>query len=123
MENDSIRSSGENTLVTIWIEGRLRNIAISRSAIEGFLKLSPHRGGTLSDDDCREFVRTNLGVVTAAARNQLLATDPDADTIVIDSGHVGRQEGARTGERRAGDRRKGDRRKVNRPVAIDRRKS
>ena len=44
MENDSIRSSGENTLVTIWIEGKLRNIAISRSAVEGFLKLSPHRG-------------------------------------------------------------------------------
>ena len=123
MENDSIRSSGENTLVTIWIEGKLRNIAISRAAIEGFLKLPPHRAETLSDDDCREFVRTNLGVVTAAARNQLLATDPDADTIVIDSGQVGRQEGARTGERRAGDRRKGDRRKVNRPVAIDRRRS
>ena len=30
MENNPIRSSGENTLVTIWIEGKLRNISISR---------------------------------------------------------------------------------------------
>ena len=123
MENDSIRSSGENTLVTIWIEGKLRNISISRGAVETFLKLPSHRAGTLSDDDCREFVRTHLGVVTAAARNQLLNTDPDAETVVIDAVQVGRQDGTRTGERRTGDRRKGDRRKVNRPVAIDRRKN
>jgi hypothetical protein len=123
MENDSIRSSGENTLVTIWIEGKLRNISISRGAVEGFLKLPPHRAGTLSDDECREFVRTHLSVVTAAARNQLLNTDPDAETVVIEAGQAGRQDGERTGERRSGDRRKGERRKVNRPVAIDRRKS
>jgi hypothetical protein len=123
MENDSIRSSGENTLVTIWIEGKLRNISISRAAIEALLKLPPHRAGTLSDEECREFVRTNLGVVTAAARNQLLAGDADAETVAIDPAQVGRDDGGRTGERRNGDRRKGDRRKVNRPVAIDRRRN
>ena len=124
MENDSIRSSGENTLVTIWIEGKLRNISISRAAVESFLKLPPDRAGTLTDDDCREFVRTHLGVVTAAARNQLLDTDPDAETVVIDGGRD-RPRGRRANRRAAaaGDRRKGDRRKVNRPVAIDRRRS
>ncbi len=124
MENDSIRSSGENTLVTIWIEGKLRNISISRAAVESFLKLPPGRAGTLTDDDCREFVRTHLGVVTAAARNQLLDNDPGADAVVIGGGQIGREAGPRTGERRGGgDRRKGDRRKVDRPVAIDRRKN
>jgi hypothetical protein len=124
MDNDSIRSSGENTLVTIWIEGKLRDISIARAAVETFLKLPPHRAGTLTDDDCREFVRTHLGLVTAAARNQLLDTDPDADTVLIDGGQIGRQERGRVDDRRqGGDRRKGDRRKVNRPVAIDRRKS
>jgi hypothetical protein len=123
MENDSIRSSGESTLVTIWIEGKLRNISISRGAVETFLKLPPHRAGTLTEDDCREFVRTHLSLVTAAARNQLLSTDPDAETVVIDGGQIGRDGAPRTGERRSGDRRKGDRRKVNKPVAIDRRKT
>jgi hypothetical protein len=124
MENDSIRSSGESTLVTIWIEGKLRNISISRGAVETFLKLPPHRAGTLTEDDCREFVRTHLSLVTAAARNQLLSTDPDAETVVIGGGQIGRQESGRTDDRRTGgDRRKGDRRKVNKPVAIDRRKT
>jgi len=124
MENDSIRSSGESTLVTIWIEGKLRNISISRAAVETFLQLPPQRAGTLTDDDCREFVRTHLGLVTAAARNQLMDTDPDAETVVIEGGQIGRQESGRMDDRRqGGDRRKGDRRKVNKPVAIDRRKS
>jgi hypothetical protein len=123
MENDSIRSSGENTLVTIWIEGKLRAISVSRAAIAAFLKLPSYSAGTLADDACREFVRTNLGTVTAAARNQLLDGDRDADIVVIDPGQAGREDGARAGDRRTGDRRKGDRRKVNRPVAIDRRRS
>lgn len=122
MENDSIRSSGENTLVTIWIEGKLRNISVSRAAIESFLKVPSNRAGMLTDDDCREFVRTNLGVVTAAARNLLLSTDPEADGIAIEGSQAGRPEGGAAGDRRKGDRRKGERRKVRQPVAHDRRK-
>jgi hypothetical protein len=122
MENDSIRSSGENTLVTIWIEGKLRNISITRGAIESLMKLPPNRAGTLTDDECREYVRTHLGMVTAAARNQLLDNDPDADTIAIEGGQPGMQEGAPVGDRRKGDRRKGERRKVKKPVVHDRRR-
>ena len=77
---------------------------------------------SMTDEDRREFVRTHLRLVTAAARTQLLSVDPSADTVTIDDGHLGGQVGGRTSERRQnGDRRKGDRRKVNRPVAIDRR--
>ena len=124
MDNDSIQSSGENTLVTIWVEGKLRAIAISREAIETFLQLPPERAMSMTDEDRREFVRTHLRLVTAAARTQLLSADPSADTVTIDDGHLGGQVGGRTSERRQnGDRRKGDRRKVDRPVAIDRRRN
>ena len=124
MDNDSIQSSGENTLVTIWVEGKLRAIAISREAIETFLQLPPERAMSMTDEDRREFVRTHLRLVTAAARTQLLSVDPSADTVTIDDGHLGGQVGGRASERRQnGDRRKSDRRKVDRPVAIDRRRS
>ena|SRR3954468_2884827 len=123
MENDSIRSSGENTLVSIWVEGKLRGIVVSREAIEAFLRLPRDRAQAMTEDDRREFVRTHLGLVTAAAKNQLLA-DPAADTVTIGPGQLGGQQSARADDRReGGDRRKGDRRKVNRPVAIDRRRS
>ena len=124
MDNDSIQSSGDNTLVTIWVEDKLRAITISREAIETFLQLPPERAMSMTDEDRREFVRTHLRLVTAAARTLLLSGDPTADTVTIDDGHLGGQVGERPSERRQnGDRRKGDRRKVDRPVAIDRRRS
>ena len=39
MESDSVRSSGEFTVVDMWVEGKLRCISVSREAIEGFLRL------------------------------------------------------------------------------------
>ena len=95
MDNDSIQSSGENTLVTIWVEGKLRAITISREAIETFLQLPPERAMSMTDEDRREFVRTHLRLVTAAARTQLLSVDPSADTVMIDDGHP-RWAGRRT---------------------------
>src|SRR4051794_4680023 len=123
MDNDTIQASGENTLVTIWIEGKLRRISVSRDAIETFLRLPPDRPHT-TEEDRREFVRTHLALVTAAARSRLLDTDPEADTIAIEAGEIGAEAPARMADRRdGGDRRKGDRRKVNRPVSFDRRRS
>ena len=37
MENDSIRASGNNTLVDIWINGKLRSICITHEAIGAFV--------------------------------------------------------------------------------------
>lgn len=123
MDNDSIQSSGENTLVTIWIEGKLRGITVTRDAIETFLQLPPDRARSMSDEDRREFVRTHLRLVTAAARTQLLNTDPSAEAVTIDKGQLGGRVTGPSGERRQFDRRKGDRRKVDRPVIIDRRRN
>ena len=115
MENDSVRTSGDATLVDMWIEGKLRAISLSRGAIETYLRLPAERA--ISEDDRREFVRTNLGLVVAAAKERLRSADPNADTVEIEAGQLGghgaAQPAARAGERRSGDRRKGDRRKVN----------
>jgi len=113
MENDSVRSSGENTLVDMWIDGRLCAISVSREAIEAFLRMPPERAAAMSDDDRREFVRTHLSLVLTAAARGLRSTDPAADTVTIEAGQLGGQAAARMGDRRQGDRRKGDRRKVN----------
>lgn len=115
MENDSVRTSGDATLVDMWIDGKLRAISLSRGAIETYLRLPAERA--ISEDDRREFVRTNLGLVVAAAKERLRHADPNADTVEIEAGQLGAhgaaQPSARGGERRSGDRRKGDRRKVN----------
>jgi hypothetical protein len=117
MENDSVRTSGDVTLVDMWIDGKLRAISLSRDAIGAFLRLPPDRAGSLTEDERREFVRTHLSQVVTAAKNALRDGDPHADTVMIDPGQFGGRASspaiARDGERRAGDRRKGDRRKVN----------
>ncbi len=114
MENDSVRTSGDSALVDMWIAGKLRSIVVSRSAIEAFLQLPPDKAAAMTDDDRREFVRTHLGEVIAAATNKLHRTGPGADTVTLDAADLQR-DGAPSAERRRGeDRRKGDRRKHNR---------
>jgi hypothetical protein len=112
METDSIRTSGENTLVDIWIDGKMRSISVSGEAIAAFLRLAPDQAA-LADEDRREFVRTHLDLVVNMARDRLRDMDPGSSAIVIDAGPARRQPGAQAGDRLSGDRRKGDRRKVN----------
>jgi hypothetical protein len=113
MENDTVRTTGDNTLVDMWIDGKLRAIAVSRRAIEAFLRLPPERAAALSEDDRNEFVRTHLALILQAAAERLRDTDRGASSVTIDVGQLC-QGTSRSGERRqGGDRRKGDRRKVN----------
>ena len=122
MESDSVRSSGEFTVVDMWVEGKLRCVSVSREAIEGYLRLPPDRAAALTDEDRREFVRMNLGQIVAAAKAQLETIDPTADNIVIGNAQGAAAPSERSGDRRhGGDRRKGERRKVNQPVARERR--
>jgi hypothetical protein len=124
MENDSVRSVGESTLVDLWIEGKFRAITVSRDAIDSFLKLSPDSANAFTDSDRVEFVRTHLAVIVKAASDQL-RSKPGADTIVIDAGQLSGAPRAEGGERRRGDRRQGERRKRNLgpPAGIERRRS
>lgn len=103
VENDSIRASGSNTLVDIWVEGKLRAICITRAAIETFL--GPKAPVQMTDDDRCEFVRTHLPQIASSARARLRG-EPGSDSVVIDSGQLGATADRRKGERRASDRRK-----------------
>jgi hypothetical protein len=107
MESDSIRASGKNTLVDIWVDGKLRAISLSREAVE--TALGTNRPVGMSEEERCEFVRTHLALVVTAAKAKLRDTDPDADNVFIDIG-------GRTLDRRKSERRKGERRKLNRPV-------
>ena len=123
MENDSVRTMGDSTLVDLWIDGKFRAITISRQAIESYLQLAPGAAESMGETDRREFVRTHLSLVVRAA-TALLHSKPGTETIVIEAGQLG--SGARTGgreRREGGDRRKGDRRKLNLgpPGGIERR--
>lgn len=114
MENDSVRTSGETTLLDMWIAGKLRSISVSRAAVEAWLQLPPGRSTT--DDERREFVRTHLGEVVTVATQKLERTDPAAGAISIDAADLQAPGGGASSERRkGGDRRKGrDRRKADR---------
>ena len=112
MENDSIRASGSNTLVDIWIEGKMRSLCVSQQAIGAFIGFDEAR--EMTDRDRCDFVRTNLALVVAAARTRLRDTDVTADDVILDVGQLPRPDGA-SGERRKAERRKVDRRKSDRP--------
>jgi hypothetical protein len=108
MENDTVRSMGESTLVDVWINGRMRSVSVSRGAIETFLQPPPGAPAMSENERC-EFVRTHLATVVAAAKDRL-AQNPAAETHLID--RLGSQEKAKgfVERRKGGDRRKGDRR-------------
>jgi hypothetical protein len=112
MENDSIRTSGGNTLVDIWIEGKMRGICVSKEAIGAYLGFD--RAAGMSGDARCEFVRTHLPIVVNAAKARLVDTDPDADIVIIEGGQLPRRDG-KSGDRRKSDRRKTERRKVALP--------
>ena len=122
MENDSIRSVGNDTLVDIWIEGKMRALCVSQEAIGAFLGFE--RASGMSDLDRREFVRTHLPLIVSAAKARLAEDGANAEALTIDVGQLPRPDG-RSGERRLRDRRKSERRqmKVPRPGQPERRKS
>jgi len=122
MENDSIRSSGTDTLVELWIDGKLRAICVTQEAIGAFVGFTEM--AAMADKERCEFVRTNLPLVIAAAKTRL-EDDAEADSVTLDAGQLPRPDG-RQGERRQGDRRKTERRKADRkpdPTRPDRRRS
>jgi hypothetical protein len=109
MENDTVRSMGESTLVDICINGKMRSVCVLRGAIESFLQL-PKGGPATSETERCEFVRTHLGAVVTAAKDQL-AANPEAETLHIKLLRAREKEKPLVNRRRGGDRRKGDRRK------------
>lgn len=111
MENDSIRASGTDTLVDIWISGKLRAICITREAIDAFVGFD--QAQRMTDDGRCEFVRTHLPLVVTAVKSRLREAGPATESVTIEAGQLGA-----SGDRRAGERRKTDRRKIAKPKEL-----
>jgi hypothetical protein len=112
MENDSVRTSGDVTLVEMWIGGRLRDVCVTREAIESCLRMSIPAAAAMTDADRREFVRTHLSDIAAAAARRLRELGPAAAALTIEAGQLSGADPP-GGERRRGERRKGERRTTN----------
>ena len=112
MDNDAVRSSGDRTIVDMWIDGKFRSVSVTKAAIEAHLQLSDEQAAEMTDDDRREFVRANLKLLAGAAADQVRDTDPDAATVLLE--RLSGQPAQPRQDRRQSDRRKGgDRRKAN----------
>jgi hypothetical protein len=111
MENDSIRASGTDTLVDIWVNGKLRAICVRREAIDEYIGFD--QAARMSEDDRCEFVRRNLPLVVTAVKRKLGDTNALADTVTIEGAQLGGDGGG--GDRRKRERRKTERRKVAKP--------
>ena len=115
MDNDAVRTSGDRTLVDMWIDGKSRTVSVTKAAIEAHLRLSPERAENMSPEDRCEFVRANLRMLAATATDIVRQGDREATAVVIEAEHLGGEAPKSTVDRRqSGDRRKGgDRRKAN----------
>ena len=114
MENDSIRASGNDTLVDMWIDGKVRAIRVLQEAIGTMIGYD--RVAAMSDEDRCEFVRMQLPQIVAAARDGLRA-DPAASNVTIERGQLHGPGGTPGGDRRKVDRRNAERRKKNTPAS------
>jgi hypothetical protein len=113
VENDSIRASGTDTLVDIWIDGKIRAICITHEAIGAYVGFE--RAAQMSEDERCAFLKNKLSTVLSAAKARLREGDSDASQILIDAGQLARADGIAPGGRKT-ERRKGERRTMNLPL-------
>ena len=114
MEGDTIRASGTNTLVDLWLVDRVRPICVTREAIAANVGFAKAEG--MGEDERCQFVRSNLSLILKAARTALDDSDHTGELVVLDGSAL--VAGASVGgERRKDDRRKVERRKAPRQKA------
>lgn len=113
MEGDSIRAKGSKVVVDIWIDGGIRSIAVSRSAIAA--QVGRDVAAAMSDDERCAFVRAHLPLVVASARGVLDGKGPEVTDVALGAGALAVSAGGQVGDRRRGNRRNGDRRRIVTP--------
>ena len=113
MENDSIRSSGTDTLIDLWVDGKVRSICVTHEAIGAFLGFEKATG--MSDRDRCEFVRAHLPLIAMAAKTNL--EDPTADSVTLGNGDLPRPDRT-SGDRRKAERRAAERRKTEKTAGV-----
>ena len=110
LEGDTIRASGTNTMVDIWLVDRVRPICVTREAIAANIGFATAE--SMTDDDRCRFVRDNLALVVTAAKSVLQIQGPDCARIELDGQSLAEGAGAGAGEdRRNANRRLTDRRR------------
>ena len=87
MEGDIIRSSGNDTLVDLWIGGQSREITVTKGAIQAYLGTSVEGEGDTSPEGLRRFVRTHLGVLSRAVSLRL-RVNPSTTAVTIAAGDL-----------------------------------
>ena len=88
MRGGQVWTHGDNTEFEAWIEGESRRVAVTREAIEDFLKLAPDVAAAMSPEERREFVRDHLAEIIAAANRKIDPIDRAQDLITIRTGEL-----------------------------------
>ena len=109
MEGDTIRTSGTATLIDLWVEGRMRQLVVTREAIAA--ALGTERAAAMSEAERCEFVRTRLPLIQDAARTAAREGGEGLTRIALAAACLVDPSLGAGGERRRSARRSGDRRK------------
>ena len=86
---EGVWTHGQDTTLQAWIAGESRTIAVTREAIEDYLKLDPERAGDMTAEQRSSFVRENVALVIAAAHRKAEQGDHAEDVLVIRRGELG----------------------------------
>lgn len=110
MEGDTIRTSGTATLIDLWVEGKMRQLVVTREAIAA--AVGAERAATMSEAERCEFVRTRLPLIQEAARTAAREGGEGLTRITLAAACLVEPSLGSGGERRSSARRSGDRRKA-----------
>lgn len=80
--------AGDNIIFDMWVEGKLRLVAVTREAIEDYLRLPPEAAANFSPQDRVQFVQNNLSVIIAAAKWKLRNGQSEGHVIMIRSENI-----------------------------------
>lgn len=103
MEGDTIRGSGGNTLIDLWIDGAMRQIVITREAVAA--AAGAERAAAMSEGERCDFIRTRMALVQAAARGAVAEGGRDLGRITLKAACLVDPSLGPGGERRRADRR------------------
>lgn len=88
MRGGKVWTHGDNTELEAWIEGESSKVAVTREAIEDYLRLQPDVAAVMSREERREFVRDHLDEIIAAANRKVDPSDRAADLVTIRTGEL-----------------------------------
>lgn len=87
--NKTVRAgAGDITIFDMELMGKWRRVAVTREAIEDYLRLSPAEAAKLRPEDCVKFVEDHRPVIMRAAESKVRNGHATADVIMIMTGEI-----------------------------------